>query len=75
MSCTGSPVFDSMADDWLSGGQRRRQSGKPPGAAVGFGIENLLLTQLAFPIITAAIGGVLGNVGQRSLPSLPVSPA
>ncbi len=58
------PVFDSMADDWLSGGQRRWRSGKPPGAAVGFGIENLLLTQLAFPIITAVIGGVLGNVGE-----------
>lgn len=58
------PVFDSMADDWLSSGQRRWRSGKPPGAAVGFGIENLLLTQLAFPIITAVIGGVLGNVGE-----------
>lgn len=57
------PVFDSMADDWLSGGRQQRW-GKPPGAAVGFGIENLLLTQLAFPIITAAIGGVLGNVGE-----------
>jgi hypothetical protein len=56
------PVFDRMADDWLSDGPRRRRPGKPPGAAVGFGVETLLLTQLAFPIITAAIGEVLGDV-------------
>jgi hypothetical protein len=29
---------------------------------VGFGVETLLVTQLAFPIITAAIGEVLGDV-------------
>jgi hypothetical protein len=58
------PVFGSMADDWLSEGQRRWRSGKPPGAAVGFGVETLLLTQLAFPIITAAIGEVLGDVAE-----------
>lgn len=57
------PVFESMASDWLSASRRRRRrSGKPPGAAVGFGVETLLVTQLAFPIITAAIGEVLGEV-------------
>ena len=57
------PVFDSMADDWLADGRRRWRSGKP-GAAVGFGVEELLLTQLAFPIITAAVGEVLGEVAE-----------
>jgi hypothetical protein len=58
------PVFDSMADEWLSDGRRRWRTGKPPGAAVGFGVESLLLTQLAFPIITGAIGEVLGGVAE-----------
>jgi hypothetical protein len=56
------PVFASMADDWLSGHRRRWRSGKPPGSAVGFGVETLLFTQLAFPIVTGAIGDVFGDV-------------
>jgi len=56
------PVFDGVTDDWLSGRRRRWRSGKPPGAAVGFGVETLLLTQLTYPILTAAIGEVLGDV-------------
>lgn len=57
------PVFDSMADDWLADGRRRWRSGKP-GAAVGFGVEEVLLTYLAFPIIAAAVGEVLGDVAE-----------
>jgi hypothetical protein len=58
------PVFDSVADAWLADDQRRRRSGKAPGAAVGFGVETLLLTELAFPIITSALGEVLGDVAK-----------
>lgn len=65
------PVFDSLADDWLAAGPRRWRSGKPPGAAVGFGVETLLLTQLAFPVIAAAIGEVLGDVAEDRLRGRP----
>lgn len=58
------PVFDSLADAWLADSRRRRRPGKSPGATVGFGVETLLLTQLAFPIITGALGEVLGDVAE-----------
>lgn len=60
------PVFDDITDDWLAGGRRRR-SGKPPGAGVGFGVETLLLTELTYPIITAAIAEVLGGIAEDRL--------
>jgi hypothetical protein len=58
------PVFDSVANAWLADSRRRQRSGKSPGATVGFGVETLLLTQLAFPIITGALGAVLGDVAE-----------
>jgi hypothetical protein len=61
------PVFDSVADAWLAGGRRQRRSGKSPGAAVGFGVETLLLTELAFPIITGALSEVLGDAAKDRL--------
>jgi hypothetical protein len=56
------PVFDQVADAWLRDGRRRRRPAKAPGASVGFGVEALLLSQLALPIIAAAVGEVLGEV-------------
>jgi hypothetical protein len=55
-------VFDTVADSWLSDDHWRHRSRRSPGAAVGFGVETVLLTELAFPIVSAAIGEVLGNV-------------
>jgi hypothetical protein len=53
-------VFDTAAQEWSSGNDRRRK-GKSPGASVGFGLEAVLLSQLIFPIITGALGDVLGT--------------
>jgi hypothetical protein len=53
-------VFDSAAQEWSSGNNRRRK-GKSPGASVGFGLEAVLLSQLIFPIISGALGDVLGT--------------
>lgn len=57
-------VFDSVAESWLADGGRQRP-GKSPGASVGFGIEEVLLTELTFPIIAAAVGEVLGNFAEE----------
>ena len=54
-------VFDAMADRWLSGEAPRRRPGRRPGAAVGFGIDAVLLSELVFPILTVAVGEVLGT--------------
>jgi hypothetical protein len=54
-------VFDAVADAWVSETLTDRQYGRAPGAAVGFGVEAVLLSQLAFPIITGALGDVLGT--------------
>jgi hypothetical protein len=51
-------VFGSVADAWVSAPAGRRK--RAPGAAVGFGVEAVLLSQLVFPIITGALGDVLG---------------
>jgi hypothetical protein len=54
-------VFDAVAESWLSGtlaGHRRRRE---PGAAVGFGADAVLFSQFVFPIITGALGQVLGT--------------
>jgi hypothetical protein len=58
------PVFDSVAEAWLADGGLQR-AGKSPGASVGFGVEEVLLTELTFPIIAAAVGEVLGNVAEE----------
>ncbi|MGO8896459.1 MAG: hypothetical protein ACLP8X_17775 [Streptosporangiaceae bacterium] len=57
-------VFDSVAEDWPADGGRQRP-GKSPGASVGFGVEEVLMTQLTYPIIAAAVGEVLGNVAEE----------
>jgi hypothetical protein len=58
------PVFDAVADAWLRDGLKRGRVLKSPGASVGFGVEEVLLGQLAFPIIAAAVGEVLGGITQ-----------
>jgi hypothetical protein len=55
-------VFDAMAARWLAGDMPRRRPGRMPGAAVGFGIDAVLLSELVFPIVTAAVGEVFGTV-------------
>lgn len=55
-------VVDAVADAWLADGLGNRRSKRAPGATVGFGVENILLTQLLFPIVSAAIGEVLGTI-------------
>lgn len=57
-------VFDSVAEAWMADGGRQRQ-GKSPGTSVGFGVEEVLLTELTFPIIAAAVGEVLGNFAEE----------
>lgn len=61
------PVFDGVADAWLEDGLKRGRLVKPPGASVGFGVEAVLLSQLVFPIIAAAVGEVLGDITQDRL--------
>jgi hypothetical protein len=61
-------VFDSVAQGWASGTDQRRK-GRSPGASVGFGLEALLMSQLVFPIITGALGDVLGtSITERAKP-------
>jgi hypothetical protein len=59
------PVFDIVADAWRADGRQQWRSGRPPGASVGFGVDELLLTQLAFPVIAAALGEVLGDAAEE----------
>ncbi len=54
-------VFDAAAESWLSGDLPGRRRQREPGAAVGFGIETVLLSELVFPVITGALGQVLGT--------------
>jgi hypothetical protein len=61
------PVFDAVADAWLRDGLKRRRLVKAPGASAGFGIEAVLLSQLVFPIIAAAVGEVLGDITRERL--------
>lgn len=61
------PVFDGVADAWLRDGLKRGRLGKAPGASVGFGVEAVLLSQLVFPIIAAAVGEVLGGITKDRL--------
>jgi hypothetical protein len=55
-------VFDSVADAWLAAGGQSRRPRRRPGPTVGFGVDSVLLAELAFPILTGALGEVLGNV-------------
>jgi len=54
-------VFDTMADRWLSGAVPRRKPRRMPGTAVGFGVDAVLLSEIVFPVITVALGEVLGT--------------
>jgi len=54
-------VFEAVAESWLSGDLATRRSQREPGAAVGFGVEAVLISQLVFPVITGALGQVLGT--------------
>jgi hypothetical protein len=61
------PVFDGVADAWLRDGLKRGRLAKAPGASVGFGVEAVLLSELVFPIIVAAVGEVLGGIAEDRL--------
>jgi hypothetical protein len=57
------PVFDAVAAQWAAeGGSARRRGRRPPGAAVGFGIDGVLLSEVVFPVLTGAISDVVGEV-------------
>jgi hypothetical protein len=62
-------VFDAMADGWLSGEMPRPRPRRRPGAAVGFGIDAVLLSELVFPILTGAVGEVLGTAAVERIRS------
>ena len=55
-------VIDAVADAWLSDELGNGRSKRAPGATVGFGVEAVLLSQLLFPIVSGAIGNVLGTI-------------
>jgi hypothetical protein len=52
---------DQAADAWICGDLDSRSQGAP-GGGVGSGIEVYLLCELLFPIISGAIGEVLGTI-------------
>ena len=54
-------VFDATAEAWLAGDLPGRGRQREPGAAVGFGVEAVLLSELVFPIIAGALSQVLGT--------------
>jgi hypothetical protein len=58
-------VFDDVAAAWSSGSGRRH--GRVRGPKVGIGVESVLLIQLLFPIITGAIGQVLGTLAMEQI--------
>jgi hypothetical protein len=55
-------VVDAVAEAWLAGDSGNGRSKRAPGAAVGFGVEAVLLCELLFPIVSGAIGDVLGTI-------------
>jgi hypothetical protein len=54
-------LVDQAADAWICGDLDSRSQGAP-GGGVGSGIEVYLLCELLFPIISGAIGEVLGTI-------------
>jgi len=58
-------VFDDVAAVWSSGSERRPRRIRGPN--VGIGVESVLLSQLLFPIITGAIGQVLGTLAMEQI--------
>jgi hypothetical protein len=59
-------VVDAVADAWLADELGNRRSRGTPGTVVGFGVEHVLLSQLLFPIVSAAIGDVLGTIALKA---------
>jgi hypothetical protein len=57
------PLLDTVADTFWAEASRRPK--RPHGATVGFGVEAVLLSQLAFPIISGALGDVLGTAATQ----------
>lgn len=55
-------VVDAVAEAWLADERGAGRSKGAPGAGVGFGVEAVLLAQLLFPILSGAIGDVLGTI-------------
>lgn len=55
-------VFDAVAAAWAAAGQINRRRGRIPSAAVGSGVEALMLAEIVFPLITNALGQVLGTL-------------
>lgn len=61
-------LFNAVAQSWARGDQPRRRR---PGSAAGLGVEEILLSQLVFPIIAGALGQVLGTVLTGKLSKKP----
>jgi len=59
------PKFDDVVAAWSSGSKRPPKRVRGPGA--GFGLESPLLCELLFPIITGAVGQVLGTVAMERI--------
>ncbi len=59
------PKFDDAVAAWSSGPKRRPKRAQGPRA--GFGLESPLLCELLFPIITGAVGQVLGTVAMEQI--------
>lgn len=55
-------VVDGVAEAWQTDEFSTGPSKRSPGAAVGFGVDEVLLSQLLFPIVSGAIGDVLGTI-------------
>jgi len=53
-------VFDTTANAWMMGRLPRRRPRRVPPGAVGSGIETQLMTEIVFPVLTNALGQVLG---------------
>jgi hypothetical protein len=59
------PKFDDAAAAWSSDLKRRPKRAQGPRA--GFGLESPLLCELLFPIITGAVGQVLGTAAMERI--------
>lgn len=53
-------VFDTTANAWMAGRVPRRRPRRVPPGAVGSGVETQLLVEIVFPVLTNALGQVLG---------------
>ena len=53
-------VFDTTANAWMAGRLPRPRPRRVPPGAVGSGVETQLLAEIVFPVLTNALGQVLG---------------